>query len=71
MGKCAVYGCKNYSHQGWFHGEACMPCWEMLTTGKIGPSDNFIAKLDCDLKNARTKISTMDKVITVFLEGGA
>ncbi len=54
--KCVVHGCTNKQEHGNQFvymeglGAICVPCWNMITTGKIGPSDNFIADLKaaCD-----------------------
>ncbi len=43
--KCIVYGCTNHTDEGEFKNDICLPCYEMLTTGKIKPSTNFIWKL--------------------------
>ena len=43
--KCIVFGCTNYQGEGQFVGELCRPCDEMVRTGKIGPSNNFIRTL--------------------------
>jgi len=43
--KCVVAQCSNHEHQGAFTGAFCTPCWHMVTTGLVGPSDNFIARL--------------------------
>ena len=44
--KCVVHDCTNHKDEGVFVGDFCAPCWRMITTGRIGPSDNFIAKLN-------------------------
>lgn len=43
--KCVVAQCSNHEHQGSFTGAFCTPCWRMITTGLVGPSDNFIARM--------------------------
>jgi hypothetical protein len=43
--KCLVKGCKNYTDQGSFIGHLCSPCYNMLTTGKIGHGETFIHQL--------------------------
>lgn len=45
--QCIVHGCTNRRGQGQFHEhvEICIPCWNMITSGNIGPSTNFIADL--------------------------
>ena len=43
--KCVVAQCSNHEHQGAFTGAFCTPCWHMITTGLVGPSDNFITRM--------------------------
>jgi hypothetical protein len=33
--KCLVKGCENHSSQGKFIGDLCMPCHEMITSGRV------------------------------------
>jgi len=41
--KCLVHGCRNRKDQGGFVGDLCVPCYEMLTTGKLGYGDTLVA----------------------------
>lgn len=41
--KCIVFGCTNHTEQGSFTNDLCNPCYQMLVTGKIGPTDSFLA----------------------------
>ncbi len=43
--ECLVAQCSNHEHEGAFTGAFCTPCWHMITTGLVGPSDNFIARM--------------------------
>ena len=43
--KCLVHGCRNRKDQGGFVGNLCVPCYEMLTTGKLGSNDTFIHRM--------------------------
>jgi hypothetical protein len=44
--KCIVHGCTNHEDQGSFEGDMCSPCYRIITTGKINPSDNwFVQKI--------------------------
>jgi hypothetical protein len=46
MNRCIVYGCTNHKNQGSFEGDICTPCYRMITSGKINPSDNwFVQKI--------------------------
>ena len=40
--KCIVHNCKNHKGEGTFHGDICMPCYKIITTGVIGPTDSFL-----------------------------
>ena len=40
--KCLIHGCQNHSHEGRFVGELCGPCYDMLTTGKLGHGKTWI-----------------------------
>lgn len=42
--KCLVYGCMNHDHQGEFVNGMCSPCYNMITTGMIGPTTSFLSK---------------------------
>jgi len=44
--RCAVFGCTNHKGEGKFHGEICMPCWSIITTGKVGPTTSFLSALN-------------------------
>jgi dCMP deaminase len=44
--KCIVTGCENHKHQGRFVGDMCSPCYDMITTGKIGPTTSFLNQLE-------------------------
>ena len=43
--KCLVKGCKNQKGQGGFIGEICSPCYDILVSGKIKPSNAWFVKL--------------------------
>jgi hypothetical protein len=43
--KCLVFGCTNCEGEGLFIGDLCLPCHNMLTTGKIEGSGTFIHDL--------------------------
>ena len=44
--RCIVFGCGNKKGEGEFIGDICVPCYEMITTGRVDqPSTNFIAQL--------------------------
>jgi hypothetical protein len=47
--KCLVDGCKNHSNQGKFIGDLCMPCHDMLTTGKLRGGATFIHNMQARL----------------------
>jgi len=51
--KCIVKGCTNRSTEGTFVGDICSPCYEMITTGEIRPSNNFISAIKADLARTR------------------
>lgn len=46
MTLCIVKGCQNHKGEGGFVGELCAPCYEMLTTGKIGHGTTFLHQPD-------------------------
>jgi hypothetical protein len=41
----------DYKGDGNFEGDICSPCYETITTGKVGTSFSFIGKLDNKAKN--------------------
>lgn len=43
--KCIVKGCDNHTHQGYFIGDLCVPCYHMLSKGEIGNGRTFIHSL--------------------------
>ena len=43
--RCIVKGCGNHKYQGRFIGDLCVPCYNYLTTGKIGITDSFLGRL--------------------------
>jgi len=51
--KCIVKGCTNKSSEGKFIGQLCSPCYEILTTGKVTPTNSILK----DLKNNKFKLS--------------
>lgn len=40
--KCTVFGCSNKQHEGKFVGDICAPCYEYITTGRVGCTDSFL-----------------------------
>ncbi len=40
--QCIVHGCTNDKTEGYFKGDICMPCYRMIKTGKVGPTNSFI-----------------------------
>ena len=48
--KCIVKGCTNHSNEGKFVGSLCMPCYHMLNTGEITPSNAWFAEEINNLK---------------------
>jgi hypothetical protein len=43
--KCIVHKCSNHTNQGRFVGDMCSPCYTMITTGKIMPTDSFLNQI--------------------------
>ena len=43
--KCIVAGCQNHKDEGRFVGDLCVPCYNMITTGRIKHGTTFIHKL--------------------------
>ena len=43
--ECLVHGCTNKKHQGSFIGDLCVPCYQMLTTGKLKHGKTFIHQM--------------------------
>lgn len=43
--KCIVFGCNNRTDEGRFVGKLCKPCYEYITTGKIGPTTSFLGDM--------------------------
>ena len=43
--KCIVKGCNNHRDEGFFRGAMCGPCYHMITTGEIGPTDSFLGDM--------------------------
>ena len=57
MKKCLIKGCENHSDAGMFMGDLCMPCYEMLVTGHIHPSNcTFIGELNKEKEILRKQI---------------
>lgn len=52
--KCIVFKCSNHTGEGKFIGPICLPCHNMITTGKLGPSDSFLGEIK-DLINTLSK----------------
>lgn len=42
--RCIVRGCENRKGQGTFIGDLCKPCYEYLSTGKVGPTTSFLSR---------------------------
>lgn len=62
--KCIVMRCPNLRDQGPFVGDLCKPCYNILTTGKIGPTSSFLGDLKKELDNLKTEVSKLeDKLI--------
>lgn len=55
--KCIVKGCTNHQKEGKFIGSLCAPCYHMITSGEIIPSEAWFAReiydLRADLKLAK------------------
>ena len=43
--KCIVFKCSNHTNQGKFVDAICLPCFKMITTGRLGPSDSFLGEI--------------------------
>lgn len=43
--ECLVLGCTNKKHQGSFVGDLCWPCYNMLTTGKLGCGKTYFHEM--------------------------
>jgi len=43
--KCVVFGCTNTTYDGKFVGDMCSPCYHMITTGEVGPTDSFLNRI--------------------------
>lgn len=57
--KCIVKGCNNCSHEGRFIGDLCAPCYTMLTTGKLNPSNAWFVRAIEGAKEAVLKDVTI------------
>lgn len=44
--KCIVLGCSNRRGEGGFIGDLCSPCYFILTTGKVNPTNGILKKLE-------------------------
>ena len=44
--KCIVHGCPNRKNEGVFVGDICGPCYEYITTGKVGPTESFLGEIN-------------------------
>ncbi|QIG71619.1 hypothetical protein EVB94_148 [Rhizobium phage RHph_TM40] len=63
--KCLVKGCMNESDQGTFIGDLCLPCHDMITTGKIHHTNpTFIG----DLQRQIGKYDKIAKFHQQFME---
>lgn len=62
--KCIVKGCVNHIHQGGFIGDMCVPCYEMITTGKISYGKTFIH----DLRDKIVKYEKLIESLTNLIE---
>ena len=54
--KCIVHGCTNRKGRGSFDGGICSPCYDMLTTGKLVPSDGFLGRLREDILSLAARV---------------
>ncbi len=61
--QCIVHGCTNKKHEGIFVGDICMPCYEIITTGKICPSRNFIVGMDMERKALKERVEELTSEI--------
>lgn len=52
---CIMKGCTNQKYQGRFIGNLCVPCYRMITEGKIGYGETWIHKLKNKKENIRKK----------------
>lgn len=42
--KCIVHGCTNHENEGGFVGDICSPCYNIITTGNITPTNAWFNK---------------------------
>lgn len=59
--ECMVKGCTNKKHEGNFVGDMCVPCYEMITEGKMNPSKNFIYTMYQELENVKKRLRQIKK----------
>ena len=62
--KCIVHGCINRKDQGEFTGDICEPCYNSITTGKVGPTTSFLKRLvkgDLTADKYKGLVVTLDK----------
>jgi hypothetical protein len=45
MQECIIKGCLNEKGQGKFVGDICSPCFDHITTGKVGPTTSFLKNI--------------------------
>jgi hypothetical protein len=43
--KCIVFKCTNHTKEGKFVDKMCAPCYETITTGRLGYSDSFLGEI--------------------------
>ena len=54
---CIVYGCTNKSSEGRFIGDLCVPCYEMLSTGKFNfNSSNLVVTIANENKKLKEQL---------------
>lgn len=60
--ECIIHGCINKKSQGNFVGDLCVPCYEMITTGKVKYGDTFIHHMYADLIALQPLIALAEKI---------
>lgn len=64
--KCIVYGCENYKHEGYFIGDLCSPCHNMITSGKPNYGATFIHDLRDQVKELEAENQKLRKALDIY-----
>lgn len=62
--KCIMKGCTNHQDQGEFRGDLCLPCYNNVTTGKIGKGSTVLHDMQKRNDKLKEKLKKTAKKLT-------